>query len=147
LKSDEAARLALLEASTKEDVLKIIDTHVDDGYGYLLKDPDGTHTFVSKLEQYEVPYEKIRNIVGRAIEQHYYGEQSKLFVKALWRSSYRLNLLSQFTSSPHHSDLETILYLYQEDGDTNSVKQLIESTTQIIELLTRSEAETAGQNS
>lgn len=147
LKSDEIARIALAQASTKEDMLNIIDTHVNDGYGYLLKSADGAQEFVLKLEQHRVPYEKIQSIVNRAIEQHYYGKQSRLFVKALWRSSYRLDLLSHFTSSPHHSDLETILYLYQEDGDSNSVKQLIESTTQIIELLTRSDTKAEKQSS
>ena len=84
---------------------------------------------------------KIKPIIYRAIEQYYYGENSRRFIRSMWMSSYRNDLLDTFTSSMHHSDLQTVLYLYSEDGDKNSIKELIEEVTSIVELLTRQDLE------
>jgi len=137
----KAAKAALEAAANKEDLISIFDNHMNYGYKYLLKDEFGSKLFVEKLEQYNVPFEKIKQTISRAIEEYYYGEQSRRFIKAMWNSAFRNDLLNTFATSMHHSDLRTILYLYSEDGDKNSVKELISQVTGIIELLTREDLE------
>ncbi|MFZ2152178.1 MAG: hypothetical protein WAV09_03660, partial [Minisyncoccia bacterium] len=51
--------------------------------------------------------------------------------------AYRPDLQNHLVSSPHHSDLETVLQIFKDDSDNRSMKQLIEYTTSIIELLVR----------
>lgn len=143
-KQKDAAREAmrrLRTASSPEDMIYILENLVEYGYSYLLSTNFGAQSFVDKLAKYEIPYNEIKRIVNRSIEEHWYGSRSTWFVRKLWQSAYRSDLQNHLTSSPHHSDLETVLQLYRDDGDARSIKQLVEYTTSIIEILTRKNEE------
>lgn len=143
--ASKKARELLRSASSTNDVTYILEHLVDDAHSYLLSTDSGAQEFVEKLAKYEIPYDKIKRIVNRSIEEHWYGSRSTWFVRKLWQSTYRSDLQNHLVSSPHHSDLETVLQLFKDDKDSRSMKQLVEYTTSIIELLVRPSEQTGTQ--
>lgn len=136
---EKAARIALAKADSKMAILKIIKEYKNKGYGYLINDIAGSRLFVQKLEQASIPYGLTKYFLNRALDQHYYGRGSLNFAIAMWRSSYRTEMIDDLANSPHYSEAESILRLFREDGDSASIRQMIEHLTEFIEVLTRKE--------
>lgn len=142
--AEKAAKNALKNADSKEAVLKLVTDHMDNGYGYLVRDKVGSRIFVAKLEQWNIPYEEIDKYITRSLDQYHHGTGAINFAIAAWNSTYRSNMTERFVSSSHYSDLESIFQLLREDKDWNSIHRMIEHITELIEVLTRKESGSLG---